>query len=57
VANVSIGGLNTYIACTHVTLSYPYHWQFNRVITLLVPRANYVSLTQITTDAVMQNLS
>ena len=42
---------------TEITISYPYKWQFNSVITLLVPSASYPGTTQLNTTAVMQNLN
>jgi Flp pilus assembly protein TadG len=42
---------------TRITLSYPYKWQFNRVIQFLVPGATFQSSSQITSVAVMQNLN
>ncbi|MGH9498481.1 MAG: TadE/TadG family type IV pilus assembly protein [Terriglobales bacterium] len=42
------------IACTSVTISYPYQWHFNSVIQLLVPGAN-LALTQISTSATVPN--
>jgi Flp pilus assembly protein TadG len=38
-----------------VSLSYPYKWRFNRVITLVAPGAAYAGVTQIVTDAVVPN--
>lgn len=49
------GGMT--IEATRVTLSYPYKWQFNRVIQFLVPGASFQSSSQITSVAVMQNLN
>lgn len=40
---------------THVFLSYPYPWHFNRVIQLLVPNATYAAVSQIEVDAVAPN--
>ena len=40
-----------------VQMSYPYKWQFNTVITLLVPGASYAATTQLTAGSVMQNLN
>jgi hypothetical protein len=40
---------------SRVTLSYPYKWQFNKVIIFLAPGASYASITQITSVASMQN--
>jgi Flp pilus assembly protein TadG len=42
---------------SRVTLSYPYKWQFNKVITFLAPGATYAGNTLITSVAVMQNLN
>jgi hypothetical protein len=36
---------------TMVTVTYPYHWQFNRVIQLLVPGASYAAQTTLTESA------
>jgi Flp pilus assembly protein TadG len=48
--------INPYIPCTHVTISYPYQWMFNSVISLIVPNANYGPLIQIQTDATAINM-
>lgn len=45
------------VEATHITISYPYQWRFNGIITLLVPSAGYQAVTQITTDATMQNIN
>jgi Flp pilus assembly protein TadG len=45
-----------YLISTHVTISYPYKWQFNRVIGLLAPGASYAGVSQIVTDAVVPNM-
>ena len=48
---------NTFnVISTRVTIRYPYQWQFNRVITLLVPGATYAGQTLITTDATVANV-
>ena len=49
------GGMT--VEATRITLSYPYKWQFNRVIQFLVPGATFQSSSQITSVAVMQNLN
>jgi hypothetical protein len=60
---LTIDRASTYAADTYsveaskVTLAYPYQWTFNRVIQLLVSGANYPANSQLTTLAVMQNLS
>ena len=49
------GGMT--VEATRITLSYPYKWQFNRVIQFLVPGASFQSSSQITSVAVTQNLN
>lgn len=40
---------------TIVTIVYPYHWQFNSVIQLMIPGANYAAITQLTESATVHN--
>lgn len=40
---------------TTVTVQYPHHFQFDRVIQLLVPGANYASMTQLVASATVHN--
>ncbi len=40
---------------TVVTVSYPYHWQFNSVIQLLVPGASYAATTTLAESATVHN--
>lgn len=44
------------IEATKVTLSYPHQWQFNKVITLILPGANYAN-SPVQSVAIMQNLN
>ena len=44
------------IEATKVTLSYPYQWQFNKVITLIAPGANFAN-SPVQSIAVVQNLN
>ena len=44
------------IPMTHVSLTYPYTWQFNRVMGLLVNGANPTLPATISSDAKMENL-
>ncbi len=44
------------IVSTQVTISYPYAWEFNRVIGLLVSGATYSGTTPITATATIPNL-
>ena len=43
------------VLATQVTISYPYAWRFNRVITLLSPGANYSGVVTITSTVTMVN--
>jgi len=52
--NVANTGGGTIIS-THVTVSYPYAWTFNRIIKLLLPGSSLSLPTTISSDAVMQN--
>jgi Flp pilus assembly protein TadG len=45
------------VASSHVTISYPYHWEFDRVVGLVAPAASYAPTTQISADAIAQNQS
>ena len=53
---VPSGGSTYTVEATQVRLDYPYQWQFNQVVKLIAPGANYGN-TQIPTTAVMQNLN
>ena len=48
---------NYTIEATRVTVSYPYRWQFNRVVPFIAPTANYPATSQINSIAIMQNLN
>jgi hypothetical protein len=51
-----VSGSGTPVAIgTTVTVVYPYHWQFNRVIQTLIPGANFASITQLTESATVHN--
>ncbi len=43
------------IVATCVTLQYAYQWQFNRVISLLVPGAKYAAVTTMTATGMAMN--
>jgi Flp pilus assembly protein TadG len=49
------GGNAINVIATNVTISYPYNWQFNRVIGLLVSGASYPANTQITVNSTLAN--
>jgi len=51
-----ISGKPFNVISTRVSISYPYQWQFNRVIQLLVPGASYAGQTLIKTDAIVANV-
>jgi hypothetical protein len=40
---------------THIHISFPYHWHFNRVIQLLVPGATYAAISNVEVDAIAAN--
>src|ERR1019366_9718573 len=40
---------------TSVMVQYPYNWQFNRVIQLLIPGASYAAKTTLTESATVHN--
>ncbi len=50
-------GASVKLVSTQVSISYPYAWRFNSVITLLVPGAGYAAVTQITSSATMLDQS
>jgi Flp pilus assembly protein TadG len=53
-SGVLAGGLPVKIN-TNVTLQYPYQWQFNRIITVMLPTAIYPGTTQISVSSVVAN--
>ena len=54
-STVTSGGTAIKMISTNVTILYPYKWQFNRVITTLVPTAIYSGTTQIAVTSVIAN--
>lgn len=56
-SSVTINGTAVKVIATNVSIQYPYQWQFNRVITLLVPTAIYPGTTQIIAGSIMENQS
>jgi hypothetical protein len=52
----NIGGTAIDVVSTHVTISYPYSWQFNRVISFMVAGSTVGGPALITADAVVANL-
>ncbi|HZR55873.1 MAG TPA: TadE family protein [Terriglobales bacterium] len=45
------------IEATKLTLTYPYSWTFNRVITLIASGTNYLGTSELTEAATMQDLN
>ena len=54
-SSVTTGGNAINVISTNVTISYPYSWQFNRVIGLLVSGASYPGNTNIVVNSTMEN--
>jgi len=52
----TIGGYTFNVISTHVTLQYPYRWQFNKVIGFLAAGATYPGISQLKTEAVVPNM-
>jgi Flp pilus assembly protein TadG len=52
----AVGSTNIQIIYTQVSIQYPYQWQFNRVIQLLVSGASYVGTSLISTSATVPNV-
>ena len=51
----SINANQVDVLATQVTISYPYPWRFNRVITLLSPGASYSGVVTISSTSTMVN--
>lgn len=56
---IAIGSGSTAVTmeATQVDLTYPYQWQFSRVVKLLAPNANFSGPAQIPSTAIMPNIS
>lgn len=54
-STVTASGTPIKMISTNVTILYPYKWQFNRVITTLIPTAIYPGTTQIAVTSVVAN--
>lgn len=54
-STLTAGGNSIKMINTQVTLLYPYQWQFNRIITVMLPSAIYPGTTQISVASVMAN--
>jgi len=54
-STLTAGGNSIKMINTQVTLLYPYQWQFNRIVTVMLPTAIYPGTTQISVASVMAN--
>jgi Flp pilus assembly protein TadG len=56
---IAIGSGSTAVTmeATQVDLTYPYQWQFSRVVKLLAPNATFSGPAQIPSTAIMPNIS
>jgi Flp pilus assembly protein TadG len=52
----AVASTNIQVIYTQVSIQYPYQWQFNRVIQLLVSGASYVGTSLISTSATVPNV-
>ena len=54
-STLTAGGNPIKMITTNVSLLYPYQWQFNRIITVMLPTAIYPGTTQISVSSVVAN--
>ena len=54
-STLTAGGNSIKMINTQVTLLYPYQWQFNRIVTVMLPTAIYPGTTQISVASMMAN--
>ena len=54
-STLTAGGNSIKMITTNVTLLYPYQWQFNRIVTVMLPTAIYPGTTQISVSSVVAN--
>jgi Flp pilus assembly protein TadG len=54
-STLAAGGNSVKMITTNVTLLYPYQWQFNRIITVMLPTAIYPGTTQISVSSLVAN--
>ena len=52
----AVASTNIQVIYTQVSIQYPYQWQFNKVIQLLVSGATYVGTSLISTSATVPNV-
>ncbi len=53
---LAAGGPSLTVEASHITISYPFQWRFNRIIKLIAPGSTYAGITQLNAEATMQNL-
>jgi len=54
-SNYGSNGVNVYLLCANVSISYPYQWHFNNVIQLISPGTS-LGLTNLQTAAAAENM-
>jgi Flp pilus assembly protein TadG len=54
---IGSGATAVTLQATQVDLSYPYQWQFSRVVKLIAPNATFAGPTQIPSTAIVPNIS
>lgn len=54
---VGSGASAVTLEATQVDLSYPYQWQFSKVVKLIAPNATFAGPAQIPSSAIMPNIS
>jgi Flp pilus assembly protein TadG len=55
--NIGSGANAVILEATQVDLTYPYQWQFSRVVKLIAPTATFSGPAQIPSTAIMPNIS
>jgi Flp pilus assembly protein TadG len=54
---IGSGSTTVTLEATQIDLSYPYQWQFSKVVQLIAPNATFAGPTQIPSSAIMPNIS
>jgi Flp pilus assembly protein TadG len=57
IINIGSGATAVTLEATQVDLTYPYQWQFSRVVKLIAPTATFSGPAQIPSTAMMPNIS
>jgi hypothetical protein len=53
--NTFVNSSGAKVPSSQIIVNAPFAWTFNRIITLLVPGANYQAVTTISSSAIMAN--